>query len=70
MHHQVESVSKNQSHVTAPNVLMTLDVLHYQGKLSKCQSNAAAAKALVALIGSSNRQRAKKVSVASLTLFF
>lgn len=66
MHHQSESVPRNQTHVTSPNVYLTLDILHYQGKFKRCQPNTVAMKAVIMLIRASYRNRNRKVSVVCL----
>lgn len=62
MHHQLESVPKNQTQVTSPNVCLTVDLLHYQGKLKRCWSNNVAVKAVLILIKASYKKQNRKVS--------
>lgn len=66
MHHQSESVPRNQTHVTSPNVYLTLDILHYQGKFKRCQPNNVAVKAVIILIQASYKNQNRKVSVVCL----
>lgn len=62
MHHQLESVLKDQTQVTSPKVCLTLDLLHYQGKLNKCWFNTVAGKAVTVLIRASYKEKNRKVS--------
>lgn len=68
MHHQSESVPRNQTHVTSPNVYLTLDILHYQGNFKRCQPNTVAVNAVIMLIKASYRNRNRKVAVIFVTV--